>query len=145
MLNSLAILIGKFIIFLSNNFNLGSGSTWPGHLALKINAKFIPNILENSKTRIIVICGTNGKTTTGKLTASILEGAGKKVLQNNAGANLLNGLASTLVSGTSLFGKLSYNYLVFETDENALPQILNNLTPDYLVCLLLYRDWETIS
>ena len=141
MINSLLIIFGRFIAFLSKIFNLGSGSTWPGHLALSVNHNFIKDILKNSKTKIILIAGTNGKTTTGKLIQTILEKDGKKVFQNAAGANLLNGIASSLIINSSLIGKIDKDFAVFEIDENTLPLILKEINnPDYVLLLNLFRD-----
>ncbi len=144
MLNSFLILFGKFVISLSKFFNLGSGSTWPGHIALSINPNFIRQILDShpkgAKLKVVIITGTNGKTTTGKLITSILEKNGKKVSRNKAGANLLNGLASTIVNSANFKGKLKQDYLIFESDENALPQVLEQVNPNYIVCLNLFRD-----
>lgn len=111
-------LIGKVIIILSKLLNIGGGSTWPGHMALSINPHFISDVLDKSKTKIILIIGTNGKTTTGKLVKSILEEGKKSVFLNQAGANLLNGVASAIISSTSVFGTLKKDYSIFEVDEN---------------------------
>ncbi len=151
MLNLFLILFGKTLIKFSQLLNLGSGSTWPGHIALKLNPKFIRQILPShprgAKPKVIIIAGTNGKTTTGKLITEILRGNNKSVIENAAGANLLNGLASTLIKGFSLFslpgsllGRLRQGYLIFECDENALPEIIKQTNPDYVICLNLFRD-----
>ena len=140
MINVISIILGKAIAYLSNVLNIGSGSTWPGHIALKLNPNFIKGILKNSKTKIIVIAGTNGKTTTGRLITSIIRESGKTYLQNKAGANLINGLASALVKGVELTGPLNKDYLIFESDESALPEVLEQTNPDYLICLNLFRD-----
>ncbi|MFA6390871.1 MAG: DUF1727 domain-containing protein, partial [Patescibacteria group bacterium] len=62
-MNTFLIILGKLIIKTSKLFSFGSGSTWPGHIALKLNSKFIEEIIyKNKKLKIIVIAGTNGKT-----------------------------------------------------------------------------------
>ena len=66
MVNEIIVILGKAIIASINFLYLGSASTWPGHIALKINQDFIKDILKNSKTKIVIISGTNGKTTTGR-------------------------------------------------------------------------------
>ncbi|MDO8583051.1 MAG: DUF1727 domain-containing protein, partial [bacterium] len=68
-MNFLLITLGKFIIFISKFLNIGNGSTWPGHIALSVNKNFIKDILKTNDKRlkIILVAGTNGKTTTGKL------------------------------------------------------------------------------
>ncbi len=140
MLNYLLITLGKLFSLLAQALNLGSGSTWPGHIALKANKSFIRELLKNSPVQIILIAGTNGKTTTSKLIRTALEENDKKVLQNHSGANLLNGIASTLLLHANLLGKLNYDYAIFEVDENALPLLLKESTPQYLLLLNLFRD-----
>ncbi len=140
MLNTLLILFGKFLSIIFRLFNLGNGSTWPGHIALNTNKHFISDVLKNSPMKIIVIAGTNGKTTTAKIIRTILEKNGKKVLQNESGANLLNGIASTLILSSNSFGKIDADYLVLEVDENVLPLLLKEITPNYIILLNLFRD-----
>lgn len=139
-MNIILILLGKIFSFLINSFSLGRGSTWPGHVALSVNENFSREVLRNSKTKIVLIAGTNGKTTTSKLIKTILEENGKRVLHNKAGANLENGLASTLIEGSNLLGKINYDFLIFESDEYTLPLILKKITSDYLILLNLFRD-----
>lgn len=141
-MNILLILIGKLVSIVSKYLNIGSGSTWPGHIALSLDKNFIKNILKTNDHRLktILIAGTNGKTTTGKLIQNILEKSGKKVFQNEGGANLLNGIASSMLLHSSVLCTLNYDYAIFEIDENALPLILKELTPDYIILLNLFRD-----
>lgn len=139
-MNLLLILLGKVTSFCLCSLNLGNGSTWPGHIALKVNKNFVRDVLHNSKMKIIIVAGTNGKTTTTKMISTILEGSGKTVIQNHSGANLLNGIASSLLLHSSILSTNNYDYAVFEVDENALPLMLKEITPDYLLLLNLFRD-----
>ena len=134
------ISIGKGISKISQSLNRGNGSTWPGHVALMGNKNFIKDILSNSDIKTIIVAGTNGKTTTAGLIRVGLEKNSKKVIQNNSGANLLNGVASSLLLHTNAKGQLTQNFALFEVDENALPAVLEQVTPDYLVLLNLFRD-----
>lgn len=138
--NLLLILLGKLLSKIFRVLNLGNGSTWPGHIALTVNPHFISQQLQKSKIKTILIAGTNGKTTTSTLIRTALEENGKKVIQNQSGANLLNGMASTVMLNSSNQGKLPYDYAIFEVDENALPQILKETKPDFLLLLNLFRD-----
>jgi len=121
-------------------FKLGNGYTFPGYFILK----FFPNILSsktfNYKKGIILISGTNGKTTTSKLVTDILKGNGFKVAHNASGSNLLRGIVTCLFLDLNFFGKPSSDIAVLEVDEFALPQVLDNLTPKVLVLLNLSRD-----
>lgn len=140
-MNRLLILLGRLISFFSKKLNLGSGSTWPGHLALTIRKNFIKDISsQNKNLKIILIAGTNGKTTTGKFIQTILEKNGKKVFQNHAGANLQNGVASSLLLHANGNGTIPYDFAVFEVDENILPIILDEIIPKAVVLLNLFRD-----
>ncbi len=131
----------KLIVFLSRALGLGAGSTWPGHIALNVNKNFIKQTIKpNPHLKIILIAGTNGKTTTSKMLRAILEANGQKIIHNEAGANLLNGIASSIVLHSSILGALNYDYAIFEIDENTLPLLINEITPDALVILNLFRD-----
>ena len=141
MKNALIILVCKIISKISSLLNLGSGSTWPGHIALTINNKFIENVIDNNKDlKIIVIAGTNGKTTSTALLKFILEKSGKKVFTNNEGANLLNGVASTIIKNSNLLSKLKFDFAIFESDEFNLPLLLGEISPDKILILNLFRD-----
>lgn len=140
MKNSSVILGGKLLSKTFKTLNLGNGSTWPGHLALKINPHFVEEILKNSQTKVIIVAGTNGKTTTTRMIRTILEENNHTLIHNESGANLLNGIASTLLLQAKANGTLQADYAIFEVDENALPKALAKITPDYLILLNLFRD-----
>lgn len=140
MINLLLVLFGKTLSQLSQILNLGNGSTWPGHIALFFHKNFISQQASNNNLKTIVIAGTNGKTTTSKLIKHLLESAGKKVIHNESGANLLNGIASSLILNTNAKGNINAEFAIFEADENTLPLLLQEITPDYIVLLNLFRD-----
>ncbi len=136
-----AIFVGK-ITHKASRLLKRSGSTWPGHVSLKTDPSIVKKIiLKNPNLKIILVAGTNGKTTTTKAIAHALESRGISTLTNRAGANLLNGLASILVGTVSYSGKLKHKVLIFETDENSLPKVLAEIpNPDGIVLLNLFRD-----
>ncbi|HSW48187.1 MAG TPA: MurT ligase domain-containing protein [Candidatus Saccharimonadales bacterium] len=140
MLNNFLIVFGKIISKIFRLLKLGDGSTWPGHIALNLNKNFVKQVLQNSKTKIVIIAGTNGKTTTAALLKTALKNNGETVFQNKSGANLLNGIASSLIINSSLSGKIDYDFAIFEIDENALPHVLAQCEPDYLILINLFRD-----
>lgn len=134
------ILTGKALSFAIQKLNMGNGSTWPGHIALNLDTDFIKKMTSKSQTKIVFIVGTNGKTTTTALIRSMAEKDGKKVIQNISGANLLNGIASTLLLNATPTGKINADIALFEIDENIFPLICKELTPDVVVMLNLFRD-----
>lgn len=140
-MNLILILFGKLVIKVSQLFKIGSGSTWPGHIALKFNEKFIENVIgKNKGLKIIVIAGTNGKTTSTALLKYILEKSDKKVFTNSEGANLLNGVASSVIKNSSIFSHLEFDFAIFESDELNLPLLLDKIRPDKILILNLFRD-----
>jgi len=124
----------------SKLLRLGAGGTWPGEMVLKLNKNFIAQMANQLKNGSIVISGTNGKTTTALMIASILRSAGFKVLHNHSGANLLNGLASSFIADANFWGHPRSNISVFELDEANLPIALNHFTPKIALLLNLSRD-----
>lgn len=139
-MNFIILFIGKIVSSFSKQLNLGHGSTWPGHIALKLNPNFIKNYFLNNNTKTIIICGTNGKSTTSKLIKSILTKGNKQVFFNSSGANLLNGIASSIILSTNLFKRKNFDYAIFEVDENSIPQLNKTLKPNYIIVLNLFRD-----
>lgn len=136
----LALYVAKIAQLLLILAKLGAGGTWPGHLALKI----YPNILGDShihfKKGLILVTGTNGKTTTSKIIAHILRKQEQKVVHNNTGANLLNGVVSEILNAFTWSGQFEYDYGVFEVDEFVLPAALTYLYPSAVCLLNLSRD-----
>ena len=120
--------------------NLGAGSTWPGEIALKLNKNFISEVAKANKFKIIIIAGTNGKTTTTTLLRFLLGKTNIKSFQNEEGANLLNGIASALIKNLSSSGTSNHDFAVFEVDENTLPLILKEAGPYAVILLNLFRD-----
>jgi len=119
--------------------NRGAGATWPGEIALRLK----PHILKEfakQHIQIILVAGTNGKTTTTKMIDTILKKNGKKVHRNDTGANLDNGVVSAFISDCTLFGNLRSQYFIFEVDEATLPVLLRHFHPHILVLLNLFRD-----
>ncbi|HEV2339893.1 MAG TPA: Mur ligase family protein, partial [Patescibacteria group bacterium] len=121
--------IGKTISVISKTLQKGNGSTWPGHIALSLHKNFVRDIFRNAPTQVILVIGTNGKTTTAKMLTTILRENGYSVFQNTSGANLLNGIASATLLHTNIFGKLTADFAVFEVDENNVPFVLQEITP----------------
>jgi UDP-N-acetylmuramyl tripeptide synthase len=139
-MNQFLILLGKILSKVFRVLKLGNGSTWPGHIALFLNPNFIKEVFDNSNTKTIFIIGTNGKTTTSKLISTILEKNNYSVLHNISGANLLNGIASSLILQSNKTGKLNKAFAILEIDENVFPLISKQIDPDFLISLNLFRD-----
>jgi UDP-N-acetylmuramyl tripeptide synthase len=134
----LAFYLAKIVSFVSKLLRVGTGSTWPGHILLEIKPSIVKKLLQKFHGRIVLVTGTNGKTTTVKMITTIL-GAGK-CITNHSGANLLNSLASALVNNSNWRAEIKAEYAIFEVDEATLPQAIVDYHPQVIVCLNLFRD-----
>lgn len=115
-----------------------SGTSFVGLVVLKICPNFLSYCSKYVKKGIITITGTNGKTTTAGLVASILEGNGQKVIHNEKGANMLTGIANALSLDILPFRR--FDYYVLESDEAYLTKLYDYLPSDYLLVTNLFRD-----
>ncbi len=116
------------------------GSTAPGRIALKICPDFIKICADGIKEKIIVVCGTNGKTSTNNFIYSILKASGYEVVCNKAGANMLTGIAAAFSKKTSIFGKIKADFASLEVDEANMPLLFKHIKPDFAVVTNLFRD-----
>lgn len=135
----LAITIAKSVSFTIKTFHVGAGATWPGEIALRLRPNILHTFVTHDST-VILVAGTNGKTTTVKMIETILKKNGKRVVRNSSGANLDNGLVSTFIANTGWNGKLKAHYFIFEVDEATVSNILRAITPNHIILLNLFRD-----
>lgn len=135
----LAIWLGKALTVLGKILGKKSSSS-PGAYALKICPSLVKGLEKHVSKGIIVTCGTNGKTTTNNIMASALEAKGYKVICNRLGANMLSGIATTLVQEMSIFGTLRADYACLEIDEAYTPIVFEQIKPDVMVITNLFRD-----
>lgn len=118
----------------------GHGSALPGYLVEKIDPKFLKKSLATLNRGVVLVTGTNGKTTTSRMLVNLLQDQGLKVLTNPSGSNLTRGLISTVVENIKISGKLPYDIAVFEIDEAYSPKFANQVSPSMLVALNVMRD-----
>jgi UDP-N-acetylmuramyl tripeptide synthase len=135
----LAIWVGKSVQAVLTLLGRSAGGTWPGEIAIRVAPRILRFFAAQLPT-IILVAGTNGKTTTTKMIQTILSFSGKGVVRNESGANLDNGIVSTFLKDSKLTGRLRSRYFIFEVDEASLPVILKHLTPSVIVLLNLFRD-----
>ena len=118
-----------------------NGSALPGLIIEHIYPKFLEKTLRAVQRKIIIVTGTNGKTTTSKMLTTALRGAGKTVITNNTGSNMTRGLISTLVENMSYLGRLkSADWFIFEMDEAYAPLFTKSVNPRAVLSLNVLRD-----
>lgn len=118
----------------------GGGSALPGLFVEKIDPGFIKSTLAQLPRGVVVISGTNGKTTTTKMVVELLEGQGLKVFTNRTGSNFVRGVAAALLGEVDLKGKLDADIAVLELDEAHAVHFVNAIPPRYSLLLNVMRD-----
>ena len=97
---------------------LGRGGTdLPGRLALKICPDLL-GVLAKTVT-VVIVTGTNGKTTTSRMIEQAFLDAGISYFANKTGANLISGITAEFAVHSTLGGKCKYTHAVIESDEAA--------------------------
>ncbi|AHJ29462.1 putative amino acid ligase found clustered with an amidotransferase [Nodularia spumigena CCY9414] len=132
--------VAKSVTFIVKSLRLGAASVLPGSIARRIEPRLLELLSQQVKNGVILIAGTNGKTTTALLLCTILERQGYRIAHNSTGANLENGLMTALIENTTLLGTLNVDYAILEVDENIVPRVLKPLQPRIILCLNLFRD-----
>jgi len=140
LIDRLVVVATKFVSLLSTSFGLGAGETWPGEIALRLRPDIASTLARSLSDGVILIAGTNGKTTTTLIVKTILEHIGDTVVHNASGANLLNGIVSSFIRNSDWLGRITADVGIFEVDENSLPILLRVMAPKRLLLLNLFRD-----
>jgi UDP-N-acetylmuramyl tripeptide synthase len=118
----------------------GGGTALPGLVASRVDPRLLDKLAERLPAGVIVVAGTNGKTTTSRMLAGVLSGAGRKVVHNRSGSNLVRGIAAAFAEQMSLLGSGDAEIGVIESDENAFPDVVRRVRPRMVVLLNLFRD-----
>ena len=118
-----------------------AGTSLPGLVATRLS----PGIIGRLAARlgpVVLVSGTNGKTTTALTIAGILRTTGRTVVSNPSGANLGQAIATAIVARTSLWAEdgAAPDHAVFEVDEAALPALMDQLPVAVLLLTNLFRD-----
>lgn len=116
----------------------GRGGSFPGVLGLKMDPDFISRF--QMPETVILVTGTNGKTTTNNLIAESLRTAGIRTINNRRGDNLNVGIASLLAANSDSNYKIQADAAVIEVDELTLYRQFRNLHPTHLIVTNFFRD-----
>ena len=120
-----------------NITKLSAGTSIIGKIVLKLCPDFLSHANKYIKTKINVT-GTNGKTTTSGLISHLLKESKNAVINNELGANMIQGVVNAVALQLNPLKK--YNYSVIESDEAFLEIIYDKFEADYLLVTNLFRD-----
>jgi len=118
----------------------GGGTALPGLVVEKLEPNFAVRILETLPRGVVLVSGTNGKTTSVKVITELLEAAGLRVFTNNTGSNFMRGVISSLLQKVSLSGRLDADIAVLELDEAHAVTFVDAIKPRYSLLLNVMRD-----
>ncbi|MDK7259837.1 DUF1727 domain-containing protein [Gardnerella sp. DNF00476] len=117
------------------------GSALPGKVVETLDPGFLARTLGKLPYGVVLISGTNGKTTTTRMVASMLRDAGLRVFTNPTGSNFTRGVVAALVQEMPVFGtKLDADIAVLELDEAYAVHFVNQIKPRYSLLLNVMRD-----
>ena len=133
----ISILATKFTIFITKTL-LKGGTTFPGKVALKLDKDILTKVALGYN--VILVTGTNGKTTTTSMIYNILKEKGYSVITNNTGANLYSGIVTTFVDNYKFSDKNHEKFAVIEVDEANVKFITEKITPTVITVTNLFRD-----
>src|SRR5579859_7387908 len=137
---ALAISAGKLVGGTGRLLRVSGGTSLPGMVARRIDPNILKSVIGASKAKKIVITGSNGKTTTARMTATIADYAGQRVSHNRTGSNMLQGVTSVAVNFADMFGRLDSDVLLFEIDEGTIPLAVPEIQPDVVLITNIFRD-----
>ena len=133
------ILLCKVLAFIGKL--LKKGTSLPGKIVLRL----CPDILSRITLPkyVIAVTGSNGKTSTVEMIASVMKENGLKVVWNKEGSNQIEGVTTLLLKNSSFSGKVKGDVIVIESDERYARHTFKYIKPTHFAILNLYRDQLT--
>jgi lipid II isoglutaminyl synthase (glutamine-hydrolysing) len=128
----LATTVGGAAATVSKLAGRGDGSVIGGIIGLRLEPDLLS--LLAAGRQVVLVTGTNGKTTTTRLITAALSATGQKIASNVYGANMEAGLTSALSR------EQDAPLAVLETDEKYIPSMIKATQPKVVVLLNLSRD-----
>jgi UDP-N-acetylmuramyl tripeptide synthase len=128
----LATTVGGAAATVSRLAGKGDGSVIGGIIGLRLEPGLLSLLAQGRQ--IVLVTGTNGKTTTTRLITAALSPLGQEIASNIYGANMEAGLTSALSRAPDA------PLAVLETDEKYIPAMVKATAPKVVVLLNLSRD-----
>ena len=114
------------------------GTAFPGRVALKVYPQVLGVLSQG--VRVILVTGTNGKTTSSRMIEQAFADAGLNYFANRSGANLISGITAEFAMHSTLTGRPKCQFAVIECDEAASKTVLKYLKPEVIVATNVFRD-----
>lgn len=140
MRKTVGTLLGKSVAQAVKLRGNSGGQALPGLVVETLVPGYLGHMLGQLKDGVVIITGTNGKTTTTKMVVELLRAGGKQVLTNATGSNLTRGIISSVSQAATKTGRLPFDIAVFELDEAYARQFTDVVKPAWVLGLNASRD-----
>src|SRR5215467_9366403 len=138
IMNVAAVWLGKLVLAMLRLIGR-RGNALPGLVVEKVFPGYLPRAITELSQGVVVVTGTNGKTTTTKMVATIL-GQQYRVLTNDTGSNFVRGAITATVEHATWSGRLPFDVAVFELDEAWAVRFVGVVPPRRALLLNVMRD-----
>lgn len=118
----------------------GGGSALPGLVTERLDPAVLRHTLGALPQGVVVVSGTNGKTTTTKMLVALLRAHGLRVFTNPTGSNFTRGVISSMLGEIGLRGRLDADLAVVELDEAHALHFAAQVPPTHALLLNVARD-----
>ena len=141
MRSRLTVALGRTARLAARMRGGGSGGTaFPGLVMERTDPGFLERTLSRLPRGVIVVSGTNGKTTTTKMVVQLLREQGLKVFTNRTGSNFVRGVLASLLTEVDAAGNLDADIAVLELDEAHAVHFVAQVRPRACLLLNVMRD-----
>ena len=141
MRSRLTVALGRTARLAARMRGGGSGGpAFPGLVMERTDPGFLERTLSRLPRGVIVVSGTNGKTTTTKMVVQLLREQGLKVFTNRTGSNFVRGVLAALLTEVDAAGNLDADIAVLELDEAHAVHFVAQVRPRACLLLNVMRD-----
>ncbi|SDN37316.1 UDP-N-acetylmuramyl tripeptide synthase [Actinomyces ruminicola] len=141
MRSRLTVALGRTARALARLRGGGSGGTaFPGLVMERTDPGFLARTLDRLPHGVVLVSGTNGKTTTTKMVVQLLRDQGLKVFTNRTGSNFVRGVLAALLTEVDAVGRLDADVAVLELDEAHAVHFVHAVKPRAALVLNVMRD-----
>lgn len=133
----LSCLVCRLVTFILQKMGRGA-TTLPGRVAIRVKRNVLNDLSKNVK--VIIVTGTNGKTTSCRIIEEGLKTAGKTYFINKSGANLITGITASFIMNSTITGRNKKEYAIVECDENAFREVSRYIRADVVLVTNVFRD-----
>ncbi len=128
--------------WLSRVLRRGEGQALPGLVADRLMPGLAFLLAEQLSEGVVLVTGTNGKTTTTNLLDGMMISSGHGLVSNRDGSNMKQGILAALIAAASVRGILRGHPTMglFEVDEATVPLLVEAMPVTDIVVTNLFRD-----